>query len=163
MSRQLPETAKIGLETLRQIEKKRRDKRLKLNLMERIVVGYFSVVQLKAIRNRGNSQSFWISNESAISRKSIIVKGMSTRGKIDPCPVPKQDHSPLSLLIHHPHTVLVTNTRNTRPLRTNSLQISQPAQVTPVRRRRGGSREALTARRCPRITAHGCYPDCYPK
>ena len=34
---------------------------------------------------------------------------------------------------------------------TNSIQILQPALVTPVRRPRGGSREALTARRCPWI------------
>ena len=132
MSRQLLETAKIGLETLRQIERKRRDKRLKLNLMQRSVVGYFYVVQLKANRNRGNSQSFWISNKSAISRKSIMVKGMSTRGRIDPCPIPKQDHSPQFLLVHHTHRVLVTNTRNTRPPRPNSIQIQQLALVTLI-------------------------------
>ena len=97
------------------------------------MVGYFSVVQLKAIRNRGNSQRFWISNESAISRKSIMVKGMSTRGRIDPCPIPKQDHFPLSLLIHHPHTVLITNTRHTRPTpQVNSLSLRQTTSVTPI-------------------------------
>ena len=44
-----------------------------------------------------------------------------------------------------------------------SIEISQPLPVTPFRCPRGASREALTERRCPRITAHGCYPDCYPK
>ena len=35
------------------------------------------------------------------------------------------------------------------------LGILQPAPVTPIRRPRGGSREALTARHCPRTTAQG--------
>ena len=150
--------------------------------MKRIVVGYFSVVQLKAIRNRGNSQSFWISNESAILRKSIMLKGMSTRGRIDPCPIPKQDHSQLSLLVHHPHTVLVTNTWNTRPPSNQfdpdlAASPSNPSSASTRHEPRSLNRERLSPIRglrsvdhgpiClelgPRTTAHGCYPDCYPK
>ena len=43
--------------------------------MRRILEGYFSVVQLKAISGRRNSQSCWVFNKSAISRKSIRIKG----------------------------------------------------------------------------------------
>ena len=41
--------------------------------------------------------------------------------------------------------------------RTKSIHIQQPAQVTPVRRPRGESRETLTARRCSRNTAQGSW------
>ena len=128
--------------------------------MERIVVGYFSVVQLKAIRNRGNSQSFWISNESAILQKSIMLKGMSTRGRIDPCPIPKQDHSQLSLLVHHPHTVLVTNPRNTRPP-SNQFDpdlAADPSNTGPALTRgepRSFNRETLSTIRGSRSVDHG--------
>ena len=45
-----------------------------------------------------------------------------------------------------PPEVRVTNTSKLHPTpRTNSFQIRQPAPVTPVRRPRGGSREALTS------------------
>ena len=39
--------------------------------------------------------------------------------------------------------------------RPNSLHIQQLAPVTPVRRPRGESREALTSRRCPRSAVQG--------
>ena len=134
--------------------------------MYRIVEAYFSVVQLKAISDLGNSQSCWVSNRRAISRKFIMVKGMGARSRIlnlasmlkqklrftasaHPSPRPRSEARP-------PRTYAPTPGPN-------SIQIQQPTQVTPVRRPRGESREAFTSKHCRRIRAKGCYPDCYPK
>ena len=67
-------------------------------------------------------------------------------GRIFPVPQAQTKLNAFVSTYPSPPEVRVTNTSKLHPTpRTNSFQIRQPAPVTPVRRPRGGSREALTS------------------